>query len=99
LTIVSPSLKLVAATVEHIVNNSERGAVLIFMPGVQEIRQCIEALRATSLGQTTILPLHANLSSDEQKRVFTGTPNRKIVVATNVAEVRIFSPVGHQTDP
>jgi len=81
------SPKLVAAIVKHIVNNSERGAVLIFMPGVQEIRQCIEALQATSLGQTNILPLHANLSSDEQKRVFASTPWRKIVVATNVAEV------------
>jgi ATP-dependent RNA helicase DHX57 len=81
------SSKLVAAIVKHIVNSSERGAILIFMPGVQEIRQCIEALRATSLGQTSILPLHANLSSDEQKRVFASTPWRKIVVATNVAEV------------
>jgi ATP-dependent RNA helicase DHX57 len=77
----------VAGVVKHIVNNSERGAILIFMPGVQEIRQCIEALRANSLGQTNILPLHANLSNDEQKRVFASTPSRKIVVATNVAEV------------
>lgn len=80
-------MKLVAATVKHIVNTSNKGAILIFMPGVQEIRQCIEALQSISLGQTTVLPLHANLSSDEQKRVFSGTPGRKIVVATNVAEV------------
>lgn len=81
--------KLVAAIVSYIVKNRDLGAVLIFMPGVQEIRQCIEALKAVSLGATTILPLHANLSSDEQRVVFLPTDKRKIVVATNVAEVGI----------
>jgi len=57
------------------------------MPGVQEIRQCIEALQGASIPKASILPLHANLSSEEQKRVFANTPWRKIVVATNVAEV------------
>ncbi|KIM31725.1 hypothetical protein M408DRAFT_317990 [Serendipita vermifera MAFF 305830] len=81
--------QLVAAVVKHIVDTSERGAILIFMPGVQEIRQCIEALHAIAIGKTTVLPLHANLSNDEQKRVFSSTPGRKIVVSTNVAETSI----------
>ena len=81
-----------AATVKHIIDTSEKGAILVFMPGVQEIRLCIEALQTTGLGQATILPLHANLSSDEQTRVFETTPWRKIVVATNVAEVCSFNP-------
>jgi ATP-dependent RNA helicase DHX57 len=34
--------------------------------------------------------LHANLSNDEQRRVFTQTSNWKIVVATNVAEARLL---------
>lgn len=77
-----------AAIVKHITSASDKGAILVFMPGVQEIRQCIETLQNTSIGNATILPLHANLSSDEQRRVFARTSSRKIVVSTNVAEVR-----------
>jgi ATP-dependent RNA helicase DHX57 len=57
------------------------------MPGVPEIRQCIDALKAAPIGPSVILPLHANLSSDEQRLVFRPTDKRKIVIATNVAEV------------
>ena len=57
------------------------------MPGVPEIRQCIDALKIASIGPSVILPLHANLSSNEQRLVFQPTDKRKIVVATNVAEV------------
>ncbi|BEJ12269.1 hypothetical protein CspHIS471_0207290 [Cutaneotrichosporon sp. HIS471] len=85
---------LVAATVKHIVDTADsNGALLIFMPGVMEIRQCIQELQSTPLGAVEILPLHANLSSAEQRRVFPSTaPRRKIVVATNVAETSVTIP-------
>lgn len=79
-------LQLVFSLVQHIVSTSkERGAILIFLPGVQEIRQCAEKLRGIS--GTEVLPLHANLSNDEQRRVFSPVKGWKIVVSTNVAEV------------
>ncbi|ORY29995.1 P-loop containing nucleoside triphosphate hydrolase protein [Naematelia encephala] len=86
---------LVAAVVKHVVSNASTpsGAVLVFMPGVMEIRQCISELQSTSLGSVEIIPLHANLSSAEQRRVFLSTaPRRKIVVATNVAETSVTIP-------
>ncbi|WWC60817.1 uncharacterized protein I303_103393 [Kwoniella dejecticola CBS 10117] len=86
---------LVAAIIKHIVDNakSTAGAILVFMPGVMEIRQCITELQNTSLGPVEIMPLHANLSSAEQRRVFLPTaPRRKIVVATNVAETSVTIP-------
>jgi ATP-dependent RNA helicase DHX57 len=86
---------LVAAVVSHIVRvaPSQDGAILIFMPGVMEIRQCISELQATNIGSVEILPLHANLSSAEQRRVFLSTkPRRKVVVATNVAETSVTIP-------
>lgn len=71
----------------------KRGGILIFLPGVQEIRQCIDAIRSSiSNGQSDILPLHANLSNDEQRRVFATTSKWKIIAATNVAEVRTAIP-------
>ena len=80
-------MQLIAALVKHIVFTAEKvGGILIFLPGVQEIRQCIESLR--SIGNAKIFPLHANLSSGEQRAVFAPVPGWKVVVATNVAEVR-----------
>ncbi|KAI8380604.1 P-loop containing nucleoside triphosphate hydrolase protein [Choanephora cucurbitarum] len=92
---------LIASTVKHIVDNEtvtiEGGAqpaILIFMPGAMEIKNCIEALNER-LGKNNsdfeILPLHANLSPQEQTRVFKTVPThvRKIVVSTNVAETSI----------
>ncbi|CCL98140.1 uncharacterized protein FIBRA_00134 [Fibroporia radiculosa] len=79
---------LILAVVRHIISTaSKRGAILIFLPGVQEIRQCIDRLR--DIQNATILPLHANLSSDEQRRVFAPAMSWKIIVATNVAETSI----------
>ncbi|KAG1757846.1 P-loop containing nucleoside triphosphate hydrolase protein [Suillus lakei] len=73
--------QLIAAIVQHIIATSQRGGILIFLPGVQEIRSCID--------NAEILPLHANLSSDEQLAVFAKTNRWKIIAATNVAETSI----------
>ena len=78
--------QLIAATVSHIVSTAKkRGGILIFLSGVQEIRQCIERLR--NVPNSRVLPLHANLTNDEQRRVFAPTSDWKIIVSTNVAEV------------
>jgi ATP-dependent RNA helicase DHX57 len=81
---------LITAVVQHIVATSQRGGILIFLPGVQEIRSCCEAIRGALDGTAEILPLHANLSNDEQQAVFAKTKRWKIIVATNVAEVSFF---------
>lgn len=80
------SRQLIAALVKHITESgAEPGGVLIFLPGVQEIQVCLNVLR--SLPNARVFPLHANLSSDEQRAVFAQTPGWKIIAATNVAEV------------
>lgn len=85
--------QLITATINYILNQAEeKGGILVFLPGVQEIRQCIDSLRSSSsASQAKIFPLHANLSSDEQRAVFAPTPKWKIVVATNVAEVLLHA--------
>ena len=78
--------QLIKSVVQHIVETApETGGILIFLPGVQDIRSCLEALR--TIKNTTTLPLHANLSSDEQRAVFQPVSGWKIVASTNVAEV------------
>ncbi|RPD64692.1 P-loop containing nucleoside triphosphate hydrolase protein [Lentinus tigrinus ALCF2SS1-7] len=79
---------LITATVKHIIATAQkRGAILIFLSGVQEIRQCMERLRGVPNSQ--VFPLHANLTSDEQRRVFATISEWKVIVSTNVAETSI----------
>ncbi|KAI1296281.1 hypothetical protein EDD11_007419 [Mortierella claussenii] len=90
---------LITASVGDILKRKEPagsvdGAILIFLPGVMEIKKCIDALMLFSRTVTQtldIMPLHAALTPKEQSNVFAPAHKgaRKIVVATNVAETSI----------
>ncbi|KAH0838412.1 P-loop containing nucleoside triphosphate hydrolase protein [Lanmaoa asiatica] len=73
-------------------------AVLIFMPGLAEIRRMSDLLSDHPFfGQESLFrvyPLHSTLSSENQNAVFDIPPAgmRKIVVATNIAETGITIP-------
>lgn len=64
------------------------GDVLVFLPGKAEIEACLDALR----GPLSLVPLHGGLSLDEQRRAFERTPERKVILATNVAETSLTIP-------
>ena len=82
---------LLAATVDLILATSDEGAILVFLPGVAEIRRGMEVIRSTIDRSVDLLPLHANLSNEDQARVFQPARkgHRKIIVSTNVAETSI----------
>ncbi len=66
------------------------GDVLVFLPGVGEIRRAAEVLEADRTNQSiTIVPLHGNLDGDQQDIALRAGPRRKIVLATNVAETSV----------
>ncbi|KAF8216088.1 P-loop containing nucleoside triphosphate hydrolase protein [Mycena galopus ATCC 62051] len=72
-------------------------AILIFMPGMGEIRRLNDILMEhPSFGENDfrIHPLHSTLSSENQGAVFDIPPPhiRKIVIATNIAETGITIP-------
>jgi len=76
----------------------EDGAILIFLPGMGEIRVLMERLMGTRrFGNTSkyeIVPMHSSLSSREQRRAFQ-TPRkglRKIIISTNIAETSVTIP-------
>ncbi|KAF8215940.1 P-loop containing nucleoside triphosphate hydrolase protein [Mycena galopus ATCC 62051] len=84
--------QFIAEVVRYIITDpkNKRGGILIFLPGVPEIRQCMDAMHtALPGGQADVFPLHANLSNDEQRRVFMKTSKWKVIAATNVAETSI----------
>ncbi|GAA1277994.1 ATP-dependent RNA helicase HrpA [Arthrobacter pascens] len=73
------------------------GDILIFFSGEREIRDAAEALNARiqsnrRLAGTQVLPLFARLSLQEQHKVFHPGRNRRIVLATNVAETSLTVP-------
>lgn len=68
----------------------EEGDLLVFLPGTGEIRRVEERLKAKQLGSAVrIAPLYGNLSPEAQDaaiRPVTRHGERKIVLATNIAE-------------
>jgi ATP-dependent helicase HrpA len=69
-----------------------KGDTLVFLPGEKQIREAAEALEAAELHNTQILPLFSRLSPREQDRVFELHGQRRIVLATNVAETSLTVP-------
>lgn len=68
------------------------GNALVFMPGAFEIRRTLDACRRRLLpsdGPVEVLPLYGSLSAEDQRRAVAPAENRKIIVATNVAETSI----------
>lgn len=70
----------------------DSGDVLVFMPTEQDIRETCDMLSGRNFKNVIILPLFARLPAGEQRRVFSRTRERKIIVATNVAETSITIP-------
>lgn len=63
------------------------GNVLVFLPGIAEIRRAARECEAVASRMGMLaLPLHGDLSPAEQDRVLLPTSERKLILATNVAE-------------
>jgi ATP-dependent helicase HrpB len=85
-----PTTEQAADAVEQVVNSGMPGDILVFMPGMAEINATIRALGTTTLREPlAFLPLHGDLSPEEQDRAFAANDRRKVVVATNVAETSV----------
>uniref|UniRef100_A0A0R3RKE5 Helicase C-terminal domain-containing protein n=1 Tax=Elaeophora elaphi TaxID=1147741 RepID=A0A0R3RKE5_9BILA len=89
------SFELIEALLNEIVRKSEKGAVLIFLPGWNIIQLLLNFLKSHSIfgneSQFVILPLHSQLTGQEQRRVFESYSSdvRKIILSTNIAETSI----------
>ncbi|RZU39169.1 ATP-dependent helicase HrpB [Edaphobacter modestus] len=73
--------------VELLNTGQHSGSILAFLPGIAEIRrtmrECETIARQTGL---LVLPLHGDLSPAEQDRAVLPSGERKLILATNVAE-------------
>ena len=98
------SLPPVLAELENIASASgastprSAGAGLVFLPGAPEIARLQQTLRASLPSALSarlhVVPLHGQLSGEEQRRAFDPAPfgMTKLVLATNVAETSLTIP-------
>ncbi|MHB8881405.1 MAG: ATP-dependent helicase HrpB [Thermodesulfovibrionales bacterium] len=68
------------------------GDILAFLPGAAEIRSCANRLQV-SAGRSgsgiTLHPLYGDLPFEEQQKAIIPSDNRKVVLATNIAETSL----------
>uniref|UniRef100_A0A3Q1JIH6 Putative ATP-dependent RNA helicase DHX57 n=1 Tax=Anabas testudineus TaxID=64144 RepID=A0A3Q1JIH6_ANATE len=94
------NMDLVESLLEWIVegkHNYPPGAVLVFLPGLAEIKMLYEQLQSNRMfnnrGATrcVVYPLHSTLSNEEQQAVFSQPPDgvTKIIISTNIAETSV----------
>ena len=82
--------KQVAGAVRRLVQRGLDGDVLVFLPGAGEIRRAGEDLAELAAQHgLAILPLHGDLSADEQDRAVARADRRKVILSTNVAETSV----------
>jgi ATP-dependent helicase HrpB len=82
-----PLEKQVVSAVREAVMSEAEGDVLVFLPGAGEIRKAKTALEPLAQeAKLLVLPLHGDLPIAEQARAVEPAKERKVVLATNVAE-------------
>uniref|UniRef100_A0A4W5PYT4 YTH N6-methyladenosine RNA binding protein C2 n=1 Tax=Hucho hucho TaxID=62062 RepID=A0A4W5PYT4_9TELE len=90
-------LDLIMHLLQNICTSSEEGAVLIFLPGYDEIvglrdRILYNDKRFADHSQRyQVFTLHSNMQTSDQKKVLKNTPAgvQKIILSTNIAETSI----------
>jgi len=80
----------VMSAVELLVDSGHSGDTLVFLPGAVEIRRAMRACDDVARRDgVLVLPLHGSLPPKEQDRALSPASERKVILATNVAESSI----------
>jgi ATP-dependent helicase HrpB len=83
----TPLEEQVAAALETLMGEGLAGDVLVFLPGAAEIRRAARSLEAAARRADLLLvPLHGDLSPEEQDRAVAPGAKTKVILSTNVAE-------------
>jgi ATP-dependent RNA helicase DHX36 len=95
-------IALAGAVVAHLAKTTDEGAILVFLPGLQEILKLDQDLRTREplsvnfgdMSKFKMIMLHSSVSSASQSEVFNSVPDgcRKIILATNIAETSVTIP-------
>lgn len=95
--------RMMAGIVEALneIDSLPKGDVLVFLPGEREIRETAQYIKRKGPAGFELLPLYSRLAVADQDRVFNHDPEqRRIVLATNVAETSLTVPgIRYVIDP
>ncbi|KAF9229282.1 P-loop containing nucleoside triphosphate hydrolase protein [Gyrodon lividus] len=92
---------LVAATISHVLQQSDSGHVLVFLPGWEEISSVQRFLLGGELplhfrdqSKYSLHVLHSTIPLAEQQVIFDPPPDgvRRVILATNIAETSVTIP-------
>lgn len=85
--------RLILDIIKYICTQLSPGAILVFLPGYDDILEQYEMLNCGLGGSTNfrIYMLHSNMQTNDQNAVFKPVPptTRKIILSTNIAETSI----------
>ncbi|MFV2055658.1 MAG: ATP-dependent RNA helicase HrpA, partial [Thiohalomonadales bacterium] len=91
---------VVRRTVESIVKTQEKGDILVFLSGEAEIKRCADVINKRQISNTLVLPLYSRLAYQSQYAIFKATAQRKVILATNIAETSLTIPgIKYVIDP
>ncbi|KJF99437.1 ATP-dependent helicase HrpB [Photobacterium leiognathi] len=71
--------------------DNEKGSMLVFLPGVGEIKRLQQLLQERLDNKTLLCPLYGQLNIEQQQQAISAPTNgqRKVVLATNIAETSL----------
>src|SRR5215475_4498494 len=82
-----PLAEQIAAALNQLISKNLDGDILVFLPGAAEIRRAQSTCAAIAdRHDLMVLPLHGDLSAEEQDRAVKPGAKRKVILSTNVAE-------------
>lgn len=70
----------------------EEGSILVFLPGVGEIRRVQSLLEKTLLGDVPVYPLFGEQKLEDQALALDSASGRRVVLATSIAETSVTVP-------
>lgn len=77
---------------DAVVSLPRDGDVLVFLPGERDIRETADRLKGRIGQSDDVIPLMASLPAGEQRRAFTISTRRRVILSTNVAETSVTLP-------
>ncbi|MEO8483652.1 MAG: ATP-dependent helicase C-terminal domain-containing protein [Acidobacteriota bacterium] len=89
-TVYRPGITLESVVADEVDRAS--GALLCFLPGAGEIRRAADRLAPLLSGRASIQELHGSLSPEAQDAALTPSADRRVILATNIAETTLTVP-------
>ena len=73
----------------QILDTGERGDILAFMPDEKSIKRVCQLVEERVSRSIKVLPLYGNQAPEDQKEALRRRPERRVIVATNIAETSL----------